>query len=109
MADTYEFRFRRRYNLPPTDVRYLSATFEEIVLDFWAHAHLDDPKLRNELVTDDFESQMAAMEAEIAEEEAAAAERGEAVAPAPIALGYEVPERPPEMDEEFEEVFDDKW
>lgn len=112
MADTYEFRFRKRYNLPPTDPRYLAATIEEIITDYWAHAHVDDPKLRNELVSDDYDAQLAALEAEImaeAEAEAAAAaERGEAPPPAP-APAYVMPDRPAGMDEQFEEVFSDRY
>jgi hypothetical protein len=36
-----------------------------MVLDYWAHAHLDDPKLRNEVVADDYEEQRAEMEAQV--------------------------------------------
>lgn len=34
---TYETWFRRQYNLPPTDPRYLQATPEQIRVEFWAH------------------------------------------------------------------------
>lgn len=64
MSDTIEFRFRRRYALPPTDPRFLDATVEQVVLDYWAHRHLDDPNLRNEVVNDEFEADLAAAEAE---------------------------------------------
>lgn len=64
LCDTYEFRFRRRYNLPPTDPRFLAATYEDIVVDYWANAFLDNPDMRKEDVTDDFAELLAAMEAE---------------------------------------------
>jgi hypothetical protein len=65
MVDTYEFRFRRRYNLPPTDPRYLNATHEEVVLDYWAHAFLDNPDMRKEDVTDDYDDMLSLMEEEM--------------------------------------------
>jgi peptidoglycan hydrolase CwlO-like protein len=43
-------------------------------LDYWAHAHAEDPKLREQVMTDDFEEQLAEMEAQVL----AAAEKGEA-------------------------------
>jgi hypothetical protein len=115
MADTYEFRFRRRYGLPPTDPRFLDATYEEIVTDFWAHAHMDDPKLRKEQITDNFEEERDAMEAEImariAAEEAAALERGEVPEPPPepAPAPYVRPEVPQEMVDDFEEIFADRY
>lgn len=33
--------FRRRYNLPPTDPRWLSATPEMIAEDYWANYYQD--------------------------------------------------------------------
>ena len=45
----------------------MALTHEEIVLDYWAHAFLDNPDLRKQHVTDDYEELMAAMEAEMAE------------------------------------------
>lgn len=44
-----EFAFRRRYNLPPTDPRFLDATREEIAADFWAHHYAEND------VTEEFE------------------------------------------------------
>ena len=44
-----EFAFRRRYNLPPTDPRFLDATREEIAADFWAHHYVENS------VTEEFE------------------------------------------------------
>lgn len=66
LSETYEFHFRRRYNLPPSDPRFLDATREEIVIDYWAHAVLDNPKLREETVNPDFENDVAAFEAMLA-------------------------------------------
>jgi hypothetical protein len=38
-----------------------------MIVDYWAHAHVEDPKLRETLATtDDFEAEVARMEAEIA-------------------------------------------
>ena len=73
MAGTVEFQFRRRYGLPPTDPRFLDATREEILVDWWAHQHTDDPGLRNEVAMDEEDFQ-----AELAEMEAAAMARGDA-------------------------------
>lgn len=66
MAGTVEFQFRRRYSLPPTDPRFLDATREEVLVDWWAHQHTDDPGLRNEVAMDseDYEAEIAAMEAD---------------------------------------------
>lgn len=59
-----QFAFRRRYSLPPTDPRFLDATDEEIVLDYWAHRLWDNPKVREEAYNPDFEADLAAMDAE---------------------------------------------
>lgn len=64
-SGTATFQFRRRYNLPPTDPRFLDATMEQVVIDNWAHAHADDPKLRDERhETADFDEELRAAEAE---------------------------------------------
>ena len=34
---TYGWWFRQQYNLPPTDPRYLSATHDIILEDYWCH------------------------------------------------------------------------
>src|SRR4051812_48863669 len=64
LADTAEFKFRRRYNMPPTDPRFLNATLDDILIDLWAHAHHDDPGLRNSVSDPNFDEELAAMEAE---------------------------------------------
>jgi hypothetical protein len=35
--------FRRRYNLAPTDPRYLDATTEDILTDHWANYYFEHP------------------------------------------------------------------
>lgn len=37
LATSYDLAFRLRYNLAPTDPRYLDATTEDILTDHWAH------------------------------------------------------------------------
>ena len=81
-SETIEFAWRRRYGLPSTDPRYLDATYDEILIDYWAHAFTDDPKLKDDLVTDDFAAEMAEFEAESAAEIAAAAKATAAAAEA---------------------------
>lgn len=64
LSQTVQFLYRRRYNLTATDPRYLDATLEDMILDLWAHAHIDNPKLREEIVAEGFDEEVAAMEAE---------------------------------------------
>lgn len=52
MATTYQLKFRRRYNLPPTDHRFLNATLDEMITDYWANAYADDPKLLTDVIED---------------------------------------------------------
>ena len=49
-----EFRFRQRYNLPPTDPRFLQATHETLIIDDWAHylSQVRDVAVRRGLRTD---------------------------------------------------------
>jgi len=37
LAKTYRFWFRKKYNLPPNDPRYLSMTDADIIADYWAY------------------------------------------------------------------------
>lgn len=53
LVHSYEFIFRRRYNLPPTDPRFLNATQEEIETDYWAHWYTDHPNEANAVLSDD--------------------------------------------------------
>lgn len=52
---SYQFWYRRKYNLTSTDPRYLDATLEEMMADYFAHTFFDDPKAANEVVDDDFD------------------------------------------------------
>jgi hypothetical protein len=94
------------------------------VEDYWAHAHLDDPKLREQDTTDDFEAQLAAMEEELTEGPAPSMALDPAVARklaeakgefAPIAPAKAAPEvtttveKAPAPEDDFEEVFSDKY
>lgn len=63
MSTRTTFWFRRRYNLPPNDPRFLSLTDEEIAADYWAHQYYDDPKMADADHDDDFD--IDAIEAEI--------------------------------------------
>lgn len=49
-----------------TDPRYLDATVEEMMTDYWAHHYYDNPKAREEVEDEDFslEAEIARMEAE---------------------------------------------
>lgn len=53
MARTTEFWFRRKYNLPPTDPRYLNMTVEGMLAEYWAHTYYDDPERDTREVADD--------------------------------------------------------
>ncbi|MDR3515188.1 MAG: hypothetical protein P4M00_05185 [Azospirillaceae bacterium] len=63
LSETIAFAFRRRYNLPPNDPRFLSLTIEDIAVDYWAHRFWDDPELRSEIVDPDFAAALAEAEA----------------------------------------------
>lgn len=41
MAGTVVLWYRRRFNLPPNDPRFLDLTEQEILTEYWAH-HYDD-------------------------------------------------------------------
>lgn len=65
MAQTAAFAFRRRYLLAPTDPRFLSATLDDIVTDFWAwhfHENPDDKEVVDESF--DLAAEIAAADAE---------------------------------------------
>lgn len=55
LYDTIEFWFRRKYNLPANDPRFLDSTIEEMLTDFWAHTYYDDPKALDTYEDDDFD------------------------------------------------------
>lgn len=60
MADSLEFWYRRRFNLPPTDPRYLDASVEDMEDEYWAH-HYNERPPGEEAEDEDFD-----VEAEIA-------------------------------------------
>lgn len=52
---TVEFWYRRKYGLTANDPRFLDATSEEMLVDYWCHTYTDDPKALEEVVDDDFD------------------------------------------------------
>lgn len=67
--------FRRRYNLAPTDPRFLDATPGQIITDYWANYYHDNPnKIEDEDEDFDLDAEVARIEAE--NEAKAAAETG---------------------------------
>lgn len=50
-----EFWYRRKYNLPKTDPRFLDATVDEMLADYYAHTFFDDPKAAEVIEDDDFD------------------------------------------------------
>ena len=56
-----EFLYRRRYNLSIHDPRYLDATREDMMIDYYANLYADDPSAMSEVEDPDFD-----VEAEIA-------------------------------------------
>lgn len=54
MAETLEFWFRRKYSLTRTDPRFLDATLEDMLEDYWAHRVAEDPKAADEVEDADF-------------------------------------------------------
>ena len=51
---TVEFWYRKKYSLPATDPRFLDATSEEMLADYYAHLFHDDPKALEAVEDDDF-------------------------------------------------------
>lgn len=51
--NTVEFWFRRQYNLTRHDQRFLDATPDEMLEDYWLHTYFDDPKAVTDTVEDD--------------------------------------------------------
>jgi hypothetical protein len=56
--------YRRRYNLPPTDPRFLDSTVEDIELDYWTQHFADRPNAvedeDDDFDIDEIKAQMAA-------------------------------------------------
>jgi hypothetical protein len=65
LAGSLEFWFRKKYNLPPTDPRFLDATLEDIALEYWAYQYDKAPNLdETEFEDDDFDLQKVLAENE---------------------------------------------
>lgn len=67
MSGTVEFWFRRKYNLPPSDPRFLDMTAEDMYIDYWAHYYANNPEAKDKIVEDDdfdLEQEIALAEAE---------------------------------------------
>jgi hypothetical protein len=71
LKETLEFWFRKKYNLAPTDPRFLDCTPEQIQTEFWAHQY-DTGKVTEEFEDYEFDAQA---EFRRINEEAEAAER----------------------------------
>ncbi len=50
------FWFRRKYNLPPNDPRYLALTQQDIFEEYWAH-HYAENGVVDEVEDEDFDLQ----------------------------------------------------
>lgn len=48
-----EFWFRRKYGLTIHDPRYLAASREDMLTDWWAYQYLENPNLDSQAVVDD--------------------------------------------------------
>jgi hypothetical protein len=71
MRQTLQFWFRRKYNLAPTDQRFLEATISQMEADYWAHHYFENPNVVEDVDDDfDMDSILAALEAEAAAKEA---------------------------------------
>lgn len=57
IAKSIEFWFRRKYNLPPSDPRFLECSIQDMLTDHWAHHFYDNPKAEEEVVDEDFDIQ----------------------------------------------------
>jgi hypothetical protein len=62
LSETLEFQFRRKYLLPPNDPRFLEMSPEDMLVDMWAHTYADNPKLREQDVSEGFDEAVAALE-----------------------------------------------
>lgn len=59
---TVEFWYRRKYNLPASDPRFLEVTAEEMLADYYAHLFHDNPKELETVEDDDFDPDKVAEE-----------------------------------------------
>jgi hypothetical protein len=59
LCHSYTFWYRRKFNLPPNDPRFLDLTLEEIEVEFWAHHYAEVKESGDEeLEDDDFEESL---------------------------------------------------
>lgn len=54
MYQTMGFWFRRKYNLPPNDPRYLELTADQIMAEYWAHQYAEKG-IQDEVEDEDFD------------------------------------------------------
>lgn len=52
---SYEFWYRQHYKLTENDPRFLEATLEQIMTDYWAFQYFSNPKLADEVEDEDFD------------------------------------------------------
>ena len=50
---TFEFWYRQHYKLTSNDPRFLDATLEEMMADYYAHTYFVDPKAVEDTVEDE--------------------------------------------------------
>ena len=63
-SKTYEFWFRKKYGLPPTDDRFLDATLHQMQVEYWAYQYDANPNLFADEDEDfDLEAEIAAVNA----------------------------------------------
>ena len=65
IAKTIRFWYRKKYGLTVTDTRYLDATDQDMLTDYWAHYYHDQPAGEFEGGTDNFDQELAAMDAKM--------------------------------------------
>lgn len=65
MYQTMGFWYRRKYNLPPNDPRYLEMTTEQIAAEYWAYQYAEKG-IQDEVEDEDFDmaAELARIEAE---------------------------------------------
>jgi hypothetical protein len=100
MANTFALWFRQKYNLPPSDPRFLALTPEDIEAEYWA-AHYQSNK-----VTEEFEDNEFDQDAEIRRIEEAAEARERAAAEAAANAPKPEPLPDPATVKDWEEVPD---
>lgn len=56
MSESLPFWFRRRFNLPPTDPRFLDATLDAMAAEYWAWRYAESDVSEEEAFDDDFDA-----------------------------------------------------